>query len=398
MTKTTQIRELAKRVAETAHGLDNWRRRGMWCAHNDMHWHGPAPVLLSLEVRSWRDILPADCRGTVDTVYRLVETQLRQKQWYAELGDDHVIEPYVDMAAVYDDDPIYMWGVEAQFSEVGDSTAFNGEVLKPCDVYKLHVPYLRMNGTLTLEQHDRAMELLDGTEMGVRMEWRNRHFVYPNFGVWVVRLIGLERFMLWCATEPDAVQHFMGVMYDTYVNHARGMQKRHRFTDNHCLIGDMFPFHGWPIEHPAMKDLWVHSDSQEFTLISPEMTDKYLLSWQRFIFGMFGLGSFGCCESLNKKLHLVKMLPNLRRVTISERTDWEYAIKELGSRFVYVVRPTLVNAFHVHDESMAHKEMEKMAMTFKGLHWEVNFPGAPGDTGKCKRWVSMAKEVVDELG
>jgi len=108
VTKTQEIRELAKRVTHVSLSADNYRRRGMWCDHNDMDWEGPAPLHFSLGTRAWNEVLPADCRAAVDPVYRLVETELRKRLWYAGLGDDHVIEPWVDMSAVYFDDAITM--------------------------------------------------------------------------------------------------------------------------------------------------------------------------------------------------------------------------------------------------------------------------------------------------
>jgi len=271
-------------------------------------------------------------------------------------------------------------------------------MLEPEDVYRMRVPTPRMDGTKTLEMYDRARELLYDTGVGVRMEWRHRHLVTPNFGVWINRFMGQERFMYWLKDAPWAVRLFFDTLSETFIEHAKDMERRHRLTDNHSEAGDLFPWHGAVGFEPNLCNLWVHSDAQEFTLISPDDMDQFLMPSQRFIFGMFGLGSFGCCESSNNKLHIVKTLPNLRRVTLSERTNWEYAIKELGDGYVYVVRPSLVDTFYVQDETAQRKAMRKMVDTFKGLHWECNCPGPDefaGDPERFHKWVKVAR---DELG
>jgi hypothetical protein len=248
--------------------------------------------------------------------------------------------------------------------------------------------------------YDRARELLYGL-LDVRMEWRHRHLIFPNMAVWTTQFIGLEKFMLWCAEQPFSVMRFIRIMAETFIQHNKDMERRGRLTDNHCLttaLGD-FPWHGKEIMHPQLLDMWTHSASEEFHLISPEMLEKYLFTFVRPIFAMFAHTSFGCCESLNKKLHLVKTLPNLRRVIISERTDWDYAIDTLGKDFVYVVRPCLVDTIYVNDETQIRKELKRMADTFRGLNWEIMFSGGEsfnGDLQRFHKWVRIAKEIINE--
>ncbi len=398
MNKTRQIRELAKQVAELAYSDANYRKREMWELHNQMRWEGPPPVMVSLD-KAWREVLPADCLGAYDYVYRLVETDLRKRLWYASLGDDRVVEPFVEMTAQYYDDAISMWGVEMQFSEIGDSTVFNGEIENPSDVDRMHVPTLRMDGTRTMEYLDRANELLDGI-LPVRMEWRHKYMIFPNIGVWTTQFFGLERFMLWCIDYPEAVKKFMGIMTQTYVQHNLEAERRHKLTDNNCLksaLGD-FPWHMKPAQAPRLSDMWTHSAAEEFQLISPEMTEEFLLSFIRPVFAMFGHTSYGCCESQNNKLEFVKTLPKLRRVIISERTDWEYARKTLGTDFVYVVRPCTVDTLFVDDEAAMRKHLKRMCDVFRGTSWEIMHGGIEtfnGDLERCHKWVRIAKETVD---
>ena len=126
--------------------------------------------------------------------------------------------------------------------------------------------------------------------------------------------------------------------------------------------------------------------------------DEYLIQYLRPVFSMFADGSFGCCESLNGKLGLVKTLPNLRRITISECTDWDYAIDELGADYLMAVRPVLVDTVYTHDDDAIRKGIRTMADRFKGTRWELNFPGAlsfNGDQDRFHRFVQIAREELE---
>lgn len=398
MNKTQEIRDLAKQVAEIAYSGANYEKRFMWESFNNFDWNGPPPVLLSLDGFAFKEILPADCLGAKDPVYSLVETQLRKKLWYASLDSDMVIEPWIDMSALYYEDSIYMWGIEMQYSWIGDHTVFHGELEKPSDIEKMHIPKLHLDGTRTLEMYDRAAELLDDI-LDIRIEWRHRHLVQPNLGVWTSQFFGQQRFLEWCIDYPDIIHRFFEITVQAYIQHNQEMERRGRLTDNHCFIPDFYAWHGLTVKKPKLSDLWVHSECQEFTSVSPSMLDEYLLAYIRPIFAMYGEGSFGCCESLNGKMDLVKTLPNLKRVTLSEQTNWNYAIEILGDDYLYVVRPSLVDTIYCDNENRIRNDLKRMAERFKGLRWELNFPGGMtlnGDPKRFHKWVAIAKDVLGD--
>ena len=398
MTKTEQIRDLAAQVNGLAGETKNLRRREDWEDFNDECGLDYTPILISIDPHAWREIFPAETLGVVDPVYRHVELELRKMLWYASLETDMVIEPWVSMNALYHEDSIYWHGVEMQFSEVGDATIFNGEVITPADVDRMHVATPHLDGTRTLEMRDRMYALI-GEYLDVRVEWRHRHLTQANFGVWTIQYIGQQRFLEWCASEPAAVMKFMDIMAETFVRHNLEMQSRHRLTNNNCFVQDFYPWHGFRTGDTQLSDLWLNAEAQDFQCVSPEMMERYYFTFLRPVCEMFGKVQFGCCESLNGKLEMVKTLPNLRRVTISERTDWDYAIRTLRDNVVYSVRPCLVDTMYVHNDKQIRDDIRHMASVFQGLRWELNFPGPltfNGDTTRLHRFVKIAREALQE--
>lgn len=395
MNKTAQIRELAKQVADIAHSDDNLRKREMWRKYNAFDWDGPIPVLLSVDGFCFKEIL-APYPMARDPVYGAVETQLRKQLWYASLGSDMVIEPWVMLGATYHESSATFWGIQMHDSWVGDNTVFHGEFETPEDIERMQVPAPHLDGTTTLEQYDRTRELLDGI-LDVRVEWRHRHLCIAKFGAWAFQLMGQRRMLEWFALYPDLIKRFFQITADGFVRHNQGLERRRRLTDNNCFIPDFYAWHGTRVETPRLCDMWVHGDGEEFSCVSPEMLEEYLFPVLRPIYALFGNGSYGCCESQDGKLGIVKTLPNLREVIISERCNWDYVIDELGTDYLLAVRPSLVDTVYAQTDDEIHAALTKMARTFAGKHWHLNFPGPlslNGDPQRYHRFVETARDAV----
>ncbi len=63
------------------------------------------------------------------------------------------------------------------------------------------------------------------------------------------------------------------------------------------------------------------NDAQEFTLVSPEMHDEFLLQYQLPIMEKFGLVAYGCCEDVTTKIDILRKIHNLRRIAVTPRAD-----------------------------------------------------------------------------
>ena len=54
----------------------------------------------------------------------------------------------------------------------------------------------------------------------------------------------------------------------------------------------------------------------------------------------FGLTYYGCCEPLDRKIDLMRKIPNLRKISISPWCDVERAIGQIGSEYVISYKPS----------------------------------------------------------
>lgn len=73
--------------------------------------------------------------------------------------------------------------------------------------------------------------------------------------------------------------------------------------------------------------------------VSASMYDEFEITYTKPICERFGLVYYGCCEPLHAKMHLVRKLPNVRKVSMSPWVDEERGAQEIGKDYVYSRKP-----------------------------------------------------------
>ena len=347
------VRALAHQVAEVAHSDRMVALRRLWARHNNLEKVERPPVLC--RPACWHELIPADSLVSPEPVRREIEYTLRQHLYKAGLADDSVIEPWVEVAAVHlgADRPM-MWGVNIDVvaPEHGGAFAFKPEIKEEGDLSKLKVPDWRLDEAATRQRFERASELLDGI-LEVRLTYGRLHGA--GLAYWAAYLRGLNQMMLDCSDRPQWLHRFMKLLSDAHVQHLRGLEADGHLTRNdNGLLGhcDGLPQPDFDGEHVRLIDTWCGADAQEFALVSPAMHEEFLLQYQAPIANLHGLTSYGCCESLNGKIGMLKRhLPNLRRLAVSPWTDLEYAAAECLRDYVMQWRPKPTDVVFTFDEA-----------------------------------------------
>ncbi len=87
----------------------------------------------------------------------------------------------------------------------------------------------------------------------------------------------------------------------------------------HCTgaYTDELPAPGFDSQRPRAKDLWTMGMAQIFASVSPAMHQTFELDYASRWYDRFGLVYYGCCEPLDAKLHIVRAIPNLRKIPMS---------------------------------------------------------------------------------
>jgi hypothetical protein len=85
--------------------------------------------------------------------------------------------------------------------------------------------------------------------------------------------------------------------------------------------------------------MWGCSNAQIFSEISPEMHWEFALHHDLRLLAQWGMTYYGCCEPLDRKVSLLKQIPNLRKVSVSPWNDMARMANELVSTYVFSFKP-----------------------------------------------------------
>ena len=114
-------------------------------------------------------------------------------------------------------------------------------------------------------------------------------------------------------------------------------------------------------------DLWGYTQAQEFSEVSPECHEEFVLPYQEPIAARFGLNSYGCCEGNDRKwMNIIRRIPRLREVSVSHAANLETAAEKLKDRYVLSWKPHPVTMIASHDEDLIRRELRKGFDRLKG--------------------------------
>jgi hypothetical protein len=118
--------------------------------------------------------------------------------------------------------------------------------------------------------------------------------------------------------------------------------------------------------------MWGFAESQEPSVVSPDMFGTFIFPYQLPILERFGLNCYGCCEPLDQRWEYVKQIPNLRRVSVSPWANLEDMSEKLGSSYIFSMKPNPAYlAVPSIDEDFIRKELRKAIEITRGCRVEI---------------------------
>ncbi len=370
------LRSLGERVRELSSRKSEEEKRSLWFAHNALE--TDRVVVLCDPENGWNEIVTEDMVVCEGDLARRWEVALRREIFWGEsMGDDRPIEPFFYIGYTYSDGD---WGVPLDYigGDRGGAYTWNVPVETVEDVERLRYPELQIDYKTTLETLDLATEVFGGI-----LETRLRGTWWWSFGFTVdlIRFIGLTQMMIYMYDKPDLLHKLMGFL-------SRGFLKRLDYLEENGLLclnnNDSYVGSGgigYCTEIPRRDisedrvraaDMWGHCESQESVGVSPQMFDEFIFQYQLPVMERFGLNCYGCCEPLDKRWHVVKNAPNLRRLSVSAWADRRKMGKYLENNYIYSWKPNpSYLAVPELDEDAARKYIRETLDVTKGCVLEI---------------------------
>jgi hypothetical protein len=225
-----------------------------------------------------------------------------------------------------------------------------------------------------------------------------------------INLYGMEPLMLAMYDNPAGVHRLMTFLRDEFLHFLDCFEREGILALNnqgdYIGSGSVGYTHALPMPGKEglpcrAEDLWGLSESQETVGISPTMFEEFIFPYQEVVARRFGRLYYGCCEPVHKRIHIIKRLPNLRRVSVSPWADQEKMAEALGKDYVFCRKPnpTLIST-EVFDEDDIRSDIREtlraardcsLELVMKDVHTVCDQPERLG------RWVTIARQECQSM-
>ncbi|MCG3180330.1 MAG: hypothetical protein BIFFINMI_02689 [Phycisphaerae bacterium] len=340
------IRGLAGQVGEIAALPVHEEKRRLWRRLNGLA--GERPMVMIDQV-CWNELEPTGelTRRCEDPECRDYERQLRRAlyQW-RHFPVDMVVEPFIRVPkAVHNSG----FGIDVREQRaVTDPTnsvvghKYENQFTTEADLEKMRTPRVTHDPAETDRRLGVAHELFDGL-LEVRPEG-----YFPHLSLWdpIATWMGVEGALFALIDRPDYMHRLVGRMTDGYIALLDQLEGQGLLCGPQSLIHctgawtDELPAGGHDPARPRTRDIWMYGLAQMFSTVSPGMFKEFEVDYASRICRRFGLVYYGCCDPLDGKMAEVRMIPRVRKVSMSPWADQERGAAAIDGDYVFSRKPS----------------------------------------------------------
>ncbi len=226
------------------------------------------------------------------------------------------------------------------------------------DLQKIHTPHITDNPAENERRMAVAHQLFDGL-LEVRLWGAD-----PYLSLWdpISQWMGVEKALLAIVDRPDFMHRLVNRLTDGYLSMLDQLEGQGLLCGPQSLIHctgaytDELPAPGYNPARPRTKDMWMFGLAQMFSTVSPGMFKEFEVDYASRICERFGLVYYGCCDPLDKKMKQVRMIPNVRKISMSPWVNEERGAAEIGRDYVYSRKPSpALLAYDTFDPETVHE-------------------------------------------
>jgi hypothetical protein len=340
------IRELAKQTAEIAALPVQEEKRRLWRSLNALK---PERPMVMIDQVCWNEIghpdeLEQRCE---DPDCRYYEGILRRQlfQW-RHFRVDMVVEPFIRVPMAITNTGFGMTVQEeiavtdVQNDVVGHH--YENQFKTMDDLEKVHMPVISHDEAESARRMAVACELFNGT-LEARPYGADLYLsIWDPISTWM----GVENALYTIIDQPDLMHALAERMTVGYLSMIDQLEDQGLLCGPQSLIHctgawtDELPAPGYDPAKPRTKDMWMFGLAQMFSTVSPRMFKEYEIEYTSRLCERFGLIYYGCCDPLDRKMKEVRLIPNVRKVSMSPWADQERGAAEIHGDFVFSRKPS----------------------------------------------------------
>ena len=400
----TILQGLGKKLAEIAALPIQEEKKELWRRLNCLD---PIRPVIYLHNTTWHQTGDEIKLETEDDLSRGQELRLRRMLYHWEhMRDDHIYEAKIYSPVVIRETDMGINVNATRTDHEYGAVKYNPVINSDADPSMIPMPEVTVDWEETERNYQRLCDIYDGA---IAVEKHGINF----FGIAVmdqfIQWRGLQTTFTDMIDRPEWVHAWMDRMTQWHLSRLDQLEElnvialnnRNDYAGSGGLgFTDELPQDDFDGEHVRAIDLWGFATTQIFSEVSPAMHDEFALTYEKKFLERFGLNTYGCCEPLDKKLDIVKTIPNLRRVSMSSWVDVERGANGLGKDYIFSYKPTpTVLGMEKWNEELARNLLRDALEKTRGLPIEVIMK----DLNSCRReswrmweWVKMAMELAEE--
>ncbi len=400
------VRKLAAAVAEIAALPVQEEKRALW---RKLNARKPTRPMVMMDQVCWNEMnaggeltlqcTDQDCRGYEDFLRKTLY------QW-KHFPVDMVVEPFIKVYKA-----IHNTGFGIKVHEetaVGDPTnavvghKYGNQFQTEDDLEKIRTPQVSHDAAETNRRLTVAHELFGG--LLEARPWGAE----PYLSLWdpISTWMSVEDALYTLADRPEYMHRLLARMTDGYLSLLDQLEAQGLLAAPQSLIHctgaytDELPAPGYNPEKPRTRDVWMFGLAQMFATVSPDMFKEFEVDYASRICARFGLVYYGCCDPLDGKMAEVRLLPNVRKVSMSPWVDQERGAREIGGDYVFSRKPSpaLVATERFHpDQVRADLEATRTACDKHGCPLEFilkDISTVCYEPERLEEWARIAMQVA----
>ena len=415
------LKDLAQQYIEITKKQRNEELRTLWRKHNNLQ-KVKVPVLCSwLWGSVLGDFLFDDELVCTQPMLRDVERKLRNLIFHETIQDDFIFEPWLTIPAVHKlpiEQPTEsfrdfimeggLWGdiskLQIKHASLGGVAWIPEPIIKTMDdIDKLKWVHHEVDEIKTSERIDFFNDIFEGI---IKINVDRRPIYYYNWSgsdiaTCLGMFLGLQNLMLNIYENPELIHALAKFMQNAVLITFDEAEKAGDWYPSESPNTNMgMPYcEGYPDPTPnkgyKMKDLWFFTHGQEFTLISPDQHEEFLLKYQMPIMSRFGLVSYVCCENITNKINMLRKIPNLRRIGITPTADVEKCAEQIQQDYVFSWKPNPSMICCGFDKNAIHKTIKEGLDKSQGCIIDIMLKDISTVQGEPQRLIEWTKIVSD---
>ena len=399
------IRDLAARLAEIAALPIQEEKRALWRKLNALH---PGRPMVMIDQVCWNELddEALTLRSSAPECHRYEEYLRRTLYQWHHFPVDMVVDPFIRVPKAISNTG---FGIDIHEKTVTTDPqndvvghAYINQFQTMADLEKLQTPQISHDPVETGRRLAMAHELFDGL-------FEVRPWGYdPYLSLWdtISQWMGVEKALYGLIDQPELMHGIVGRMTDGYLSLLDQLEEQGLLCEPQSLIHctgaytNELPAPGYNPEKPRTQDIWMFGLAQMFSTVSPAMFQEYEVDYTRRICERFGLVYYGCCDPLDRKMKQVRMIPNVRKVSMSPWADQTRGAAEIGRDFVFSRKPNpALLAFDTFDPEDIRRDLTATIKVCEQYHCPLEIILKDLSTLRYQperlfQWANVAMQVV----